>query len=242
MKERVSFTEQIRIALSKPLWYKSLFQQCIIPMAAYIESAGGLRQIVCEDLPEFSIANGELNVSQKIDIENTGIRLIIDTSVESFRTEDAELVAAGMEDSMPVVYLVSKTNIVCNSVPMSMNWFPQNMNYTNEDLYQDAPMLLVGYAVLFIFRTVIGYLISALFFSLFGMIVNRALRLKLRFQQIFLVALYAKSVEILLEAVLEVLGISLLYYIGTIIGIFITCSYMTRGMTSLVKTVGDSKD
>ena len=62
-KETISFTEQIRIALSKPLWYKSLFQQSIgkhmcyflallvlitviqfgVPVAAYLQSVGGLK-------------------------------------------------------------------------------------------------------------------------------------------------------------------------------------------------------
>jgi hypothetical protein len=207
--------------------------QCVIPTIAYIESAGGLQQMVYEDLPKFSMADGELYVSSVVDIENTGVRLIIDTSVNQFLTSDAERVASGMDDSMPMVYLVSKTNVVCNASSITWNFSDMNLQYDNDRLYQDAPMLLAGYMVLFVVRTLVGYVISALFFSLFGLLVNKALHLKLKFRQIFLVALYAKSVEIILEAILEVLGISVLYYIGTIIGIFITCSYMTQGMGSL---------
>ena len=66
------------------------------------------------------------------------------------------------------------------------------------------------------------------------MVLNKVLGLKLKFGEILLIALYAKSVEIILAAVLEVLGYTLLYYVGTIIGIFITCSYITKGMTSLI--------
>lgn len=262
MKERVSFTEQIRIALSKPLWYKSLFQQsvgqhigyfliltllitaiqCIIPMVAYIQSAGGVQYMVYEGLPSFSMENGELSVDSVIDIERAGIRLIIDTSREQFSSSDAASVAAGMDDSMPIVYLVSRTNIACNTVQTTLDLSSINWEYNNDTLYRDVPLLLTGYVVLFVLWIVVGYIVSALFFTLFGVLMSKALRLNLKFRQIFLIALYAKSVEIILEAVLEVLGISILYYIGTIIGIFITCNYMTRGMSSLVLKSPKSKD
>ncbi len=262
MKERVSFTEQIRIALSKPLWYKSLFRQsvgqhigyfiiltllitviqCIIPMAAYIKSAGGLQYMVYEGLPSFSVKNGELSVDSAVDIEYAGIRLIIDTSRERFSVSDAQSVAEGMDDSMPIVYLISKTNVACNANSVTMDLSSMAWEYDNDALYRDAPLLLIGYVMLFVLWTVAGYIVSACFFALFGYLMNKALKLNLKFRQIFLIALYAKSVEIILEAILEVLGISILYYIGTIIGIFITCNYMTRGMSSLVLMSPKSKD
>ena len=261
-KQRVSFTEQIRIALSKPLWYKSLFQQslgqhigyflillmlvtviqCVIPMAAYIQSIGGLEAFVYQDIPEFSISDGKLLVSSVVDYESTGVRIIIDTSREQFRKIDADSVAAGMSDTMPIVYLVSQTNIICNTIPTAFPISSLNLTYDNNRLYQDLPLFITGYIVFFILKTAVSYLISALFFSLFGALMNKALGLKIKFGQILLIALYAKSVEIILEAILEVLGISLLYYVGTIIGIFITCRYMTRGMSSLVLKIRNSDD
>lgn len=262
MKERVSFTEQIRIALSKPTWYKSLFQQsvgqhigyfviltllitvirCVIPITAYIQSAGGLTYMVYEGLPTFSLQDGELSVDSVVDLENAGIRLIIDTSRERFTTEDAVSVAEGMDDSLPLVYLVSKTNIANNTSQISFELSSLNWEYDNDALYHDAPIVLISIGVLFILWTVLGYIVSAVFFTFFGFVINKALGLNLKFRQIFLVALYAKSVEIILEAVLEVLGITILYYIGTIVGIFITCSYMTRGMSSLVLQSPNSKE
>lgn len=265
MKEDISFTEQIRIALSKPLWYKSLFQQSlkkhvcyflilivlttvirsVIPTAAYIQSVGGLQRLLLEGIPTFSFTNGELTVDEVVDIERNGVQLYIDTSKESYTLEDAKAAAAGMDDSFALVYLVSRTNMVCNqvSVPYSFQEL-QGFTLDNQIVYQIAPAYLIFSVLFAFFYNMAAYLFSALFFAVFGYLINRVLNLKLRFGQIYLIAMYAKSVQILLEAVLEVAGFSLLYYIGSIAGIFITCNYMTRGMSSFllpsVKTGDDN--
>lgn len=252
--KRVSFTEQIRIALSRPLKYQRLFQQttaqhiwyfvillalvtviqCVIPMTAYIQSSGGLESVAYGGIPQFSLEDGRLYVASVIDQESAGVRVIIDTSYESFDTADAVAVADSMDITMPVVYLVSRSNIACNTVSMPLSLSAISLTLNNEILYQHASWIIGGMVLFFLVRTVVSYVVSALFFSFFGMVLNKALGLKLKFGQIFLIALYAKSVEIILAAILEVLGYTLLYYVGTIIGIFITCSYMTKGMTSLI--------
>lgn len=255
MKEKISFTEQIRIALSKPLWYKSLFDQSmgkhicyflilmvlttvirsVIPAAAYLQSVGGLKNLLIEGIPTFSLADGELTVDEVVDIERNGARILIDTSREEYTIEDAEAAAAEMEDSFALVYLVSRTNMVCNqvSMPFSFQDFG-GLTLNNQIIYQMAPAYLIISAVFAFLYNVAAYLFSALFFAFFGYLISRVLNLNLRFGQIYLIAMYAKSVEILLEAVLEVIGFSMLYYIGSIAGIFITCNYMTRGMSSFL--------
>ena len=265
MQEKISFTEQIRIALSKPTWYKSLFQQSVgkhiayflvllvlitviqyvIPTTAYIQSVGGLEPLLMEVIPTFSLENGELTVDQVVEIEQNGVRMVIDTSVDAYKQEDAIEVAKEVEDAMPVVYLVSRTNIACNQVtaPLSIASFGE-ISFDNRDLYQIAPVYLVTYGITFFFYNIVAYVISALFFALFGYLMNRVLKLNLKFGQIFVIAMYAKSIEILIESVLQVVGMPLLYYIGSIVGIFITCNYMTRGMSSIfvrVKTSGDQE-
>lgn len=252
---KLKFIEQIRIALSKPLWYKSLFQQSVgkhvcyflillvlitvirfvIPCTAYLQSVGGLKNLIYNGIPDFSLENGALWVDAPVDIERNGVRLIIDTSVDAYTTQDAQRKADEMEDGMNVVYMVSRTNAVNNLSTMSYELSLLNGITINKDtIYQAAPLYLVFYGVFSFIANAVAYLISALFFALFGYLMNRALKLNLKFGQIYVIALYAKSVEILLEAVLEVVAISLLYYVGSIIGIFITCNYMTRGMSSML--------
>lgn len=255
MKEDISFTEQIRIALSKPLWYKSLFNQSlkkhvcyflilivlttvirsVIPTAAYIQSVGGLQRLLLEGIPGFSFENGKLTVDEVVDLEQNGTRLYIDTSKEEYTSEDAQAAAAEMDDSFALVYLVSQTNIVCNQVALPFSFQEFNgLTLNNQVIYQLAPTYLIFSALFAFFYNMAAYLFSALFFAVFGYLMNRVLNLNLRFGQIYLIAMYAKSVQILLEAVLEVAGFSLLYYIGSIVGIFITCNYMTRGMSSFL--------
>lgn len=263
MNEKISFTEQIRIALSKPLWYKSLFQQSVgkhisyflmlivlitvirfvIPTTAYLQSVGGLKNLIMEGIPTFQFANGELDMENTIDLERNGVRLMIDTSVDAFTLEDANGAAAEMEDSMPLVYMVSKTNIVCNMIetPFDLSTMG-DITFNNQILYDIAPTYLIVYGVAIFFSNIAAYLASALFFALFGYFMNKALKLNLKFGQIYVIAMYAKSIEILLESVLQVAGFSFLYYIGSVIGIFITCNYMTRGMSSLLIPSVKSKD
>lgn len=261
MQEKISFTEQIRIALSRPLWYKSLFQQSlgkhiayflglivlitviqfVIPVTAYLQSVGGLKYLLLEGIPTFTLENGELNVDQVVELERNGVRIVIDTNVDEYTMQDAEAEAAEVEDSLPVVYMISRTNIVCNQVAMPIRLADMGeITFNNQMLYQVAPVYLVMYGILAFIYNIVAYLISGLFFALFGFLMSQALKLNLKFGQIYLIALYAKSVEILLESVLQVVGFSMLYYVGTIIGIFITCNYMTRGMSSmLLPTTGN---
>lgn len=262
-EKRVSLAEQIRIALSKPLWYKALIEQpvrqhvlyfvlliilvtairCIVPTSAYIKSAGGIHEMVYNGMPEFTLEDGILNVSSKVDVEIAGIRVIIDTSRTEFSEADAENVASMMKDSLPIVYLISKTNIASNTVDIPMSLSNLSITLNNDVLYDNAYYIIGAWVVFFVLETVIGYVISALFFALFGFLLGKALGLKVQYKQVVLIALYAKSLEIILEAILEAVGISLLYYIGTIIGIFITCSYMTRGMTSLaIRSTNSDQD
>lgn len=260
-EKKVDFTEQIRIALSKPLWYKALFKlpvryhvayfviltvlvtaiRCLVPMAAYIKSAGGLEEMVYQSMPVISFQDGILEVDSVVDIEKAGIRVIVDTSREQFTALDAENVANMMDDSLPVVYLIGRTNAVCNTVPVPIELNAIPFDFDNAWLYQHAGVVLGAWIIGFVLETVIGYIISAFFFAFFGLILNKALGLNLKFKQILLIAFYAKSLDIILEAILDVIGITLLYYIGTVVGIFITCNYMTRGMTSLVIKI-KSKD
>lgn len=269
MKEKISFTEQIRIALSKPLWYKSLFQQSLgkhicyflmlivlitviqfgIPVAAYLQSIGGLKNLLLEGIPDFQLEHGELQVETPVELERSGVRLVIDTSVDAYTQEDAIAEAGKMDASLsvPVVYMLSRTNMVCNMADVPFEFSEMDMvTLNNQELYNMAPAFLVFYSVTVFIGNVIVYMLSALFFAAFGWLMNKTLRLNLKFGQIYVIALYAKSIQILLESVLQVAGFSILYYIGSIIGIFITCNYMTRGMSSLmlpsVKKQDDESD
>lgn len=254
-KTKLKFIEQIRIALSKPLWYKSLLQQSVgkhicyflmllvlitvirfvIPCTAYLQSVGGLKNLIYNGIPQFSLENGILQVDSVVDIEENGVRFIIDTSVDAYTTADAQQKAGEMGEGMNIVYMVSRTNIVNNVSDVSADFTLLNgIMITNDTVYRIAPLYLIFYGIFSFIGNMMAYFISALFFALFGYLMNRALKLNLKFGQIYVIALYAKSVEILLEAVLEVVAISLLYYIGSIVGIFITCNYMTRGMSSML--------
>lgn len=255
MNENISFTEQIRIALSKPLWYKSLFQQSLgkhvryflllivlitiiqfgIPVAAYLQSVGGLKYLLLEGIPDFQMEHGELQMETPIDLKRSGVRLVIDTSVDAYTLEDAEVAAEELEEAVPLVYMMSRTNIVCNmtTVPFDLAML-DGITLNNQQLYNMAPAYLILSSIVVFIRNVIAYMLSALFFALFGFLMNQVLRLNLKFGQIYVIALYAKSIQIILESILQVAGGSILYYIGSIVGIFITCNYMTRGMSSML--------
>lgn len=261
---RISFTEQIRIALSKPLWYKSLFQQSwgkhicyflvlivlitviqyVIPLTAYLQSMGGLKELILERFPQFTFEQGELNMDRPLELDRDGVYLLIDTSVEAYTQADAEQKEETLEgdNTLKIVYMVSKTNVVCNQAIMPLELSSLGMfTLNNQMMYQMAPMYLVIMGIGNLIYNMLAYLISALFFALFGYLMNRALKLNLKFGQIYLIAMYAKSVEILLESVLQVIGFSILYYVGSIVGIFITCNYMTRGMSSMLVRTSDGQ-
>lgn len=265
MKEKISFTEQIRIALSKPLWYKSLFQQSLgkhicyflvlillitviqfgIPVAAYLQSMGGLKNLLLEGIPDFQLKQGELQVEIPVELERSGVRLVIDTSVDAYTQEDAIAEAEEMDAaaSIPVVYMLSRTNMVCNMTDIPFELAEMDMvTLNNQELYNMAPAFLVFYSITVFIRNVMVYMLSALFFALFGWVMNKTLGLNLKFGQIYVIALYAKSIQILLESILQVAGFAILYYIGSIVGIFITCNYMTRGMSSLLLPTAQKQD
>lgn len=253
--EQISFSEQIRIALSKPRWYKNLLEQkpgkhflyfvillilitiirFVIPVTAFVQSVGGAENLFMNGIPSFTMSDGKLSVEQVVDEQMGEVRIFIDTSKEAFTMADGEALANETEGTMPIVYMISKTNMVCNYSMLPLEF--KDISFATIDnslLLKAFPATMCMVGLCNFVAMVVTYLANGLLFAVFGFLLNKALNLKLKFGQVFLIALYALSVEMLINAVLEVLGMSLLYYIGSLVGIFITCNYVCKGMGSLV--------
>ena len=105
--------------------------------------------------------------------------------------------------------------------------FPAEFELTGEDVCNmlDYVYVFVGIYLVFVYLfAVAGYFLSALFVALVGMIICSFMNQKLTFGQLYLLALYAKTLPLLIKAVLKLLTINFFGY--SIIAFAVACVYV----------------
>lgn len=263
-KNKLGWADYVLIAIGRPKKYKELLQQNFgrqlgffililvlvsviqfgIPIAAYLNSMGGIKNLAEHVIPTFTVQNGVLDMKEPMEVIANGCILRIDSSVEKYSVKDAKQKAeeyiekleneGEVEVEEPIVYMISKTNIVTNLLPVGSNLDTMfGMKFDNSQLTKQIPIYLILVGTIQIIIVTIGYVLGALFFSLFGYTMVKALKIEIQFSKIYLIALYAKALPILISAVLLSVGNTYLCLIGYMLTIIITCRYMVRGIVTV---------
>jgi hypothetical protein len=208
----------------------------VIPKVGAIAGMGGFRNIVMNRIPDFEIKDGTFTLSEKVEIndEDSGIYILMDTEQDSFSADDVK----ESEDIMESI-LVSRTNMIISTNVTGMSNAAQeykfsefgNMHINNETLAGLTPLYYMALIVSFIFSYIghgLKYLVSALFYAVFIYFMVKAMMLEPEFGEVYKVALYAKTVGSLVEAVTYCIGGSLVIMAGSTFHLFMTLMIMNR--------------
>lgn len=252
-KAKYNFIEQIYMAITRPTKYfrltkvgggritafvflfvliTSLFT--IIPLVFTLAGPNGITSYL-DDLPDFQFSNGEFHMAQRFE-ENDGINyVLIDSSVDKFTTDD-------INEVYTQVILVSKTNMIVYQYGRTQEYnFADlgNMAFDNSILNKFLPIIyiILAWIVVFIYLYLVAvYFLTALLFSLVGLIVALAMNIQIKYAAIFKTAIYGKVTAALLSVLLTVLQyftpLNIPGAISIGIMILITCAYVVYGTIS----------
>lgn len=249
-KTKFNFLQQIIYAVTKPTKYyqitktsggrltgfiflfvfiTSLFT--IVPLLYYSVGPNGFTEYLNQDMPEFELSNGELNVAERFEKEDGRSYVLIDTDVNSFDSD-------AVDEIYYSVILLSKTNMVTYQ-----NGRTQILKFSDfGDLHVDNSIMNVlnplVYLVVFIvviitYLAMVGfYFITALLYSLVGLIVSGATHATIKYSKIFKTAIYGKVTASILVALLSLIPLDISDIITTGLSILITCAYVVYGTLS----------
>ena len=249
-KTKLNFLQQINIAVTKPMKYfqlskvsggrltgfvflfvliTSLFT--MIPLLFDLIGPNGYVNLLHKDIPKFELADGQLNVAKTFKEDNNLEYILIDTNVNSFSADD-------VNDTYYTTILISKTNIVT-----SQNGRTQiikfsdlgNLHFDNRIMNIIIPLiyLIILMAMAFGYLILVGlYFLTALLYSLVGVIVSALDHSNIKYSRIFKTAIYAKVTTSIISALLSLVPVAIPALVTRGLFILITCAYVVYGTLS----------
>lgn len=213
---------------------------CIIQYAILglgsIAGLGGIKGIVMNEIPEFSLQDGKFYFEEKLEKKDevSGVYLLIDTSQKEFTRDD-------VPQNMLQAVLVSESNMVVYNGISGLGGMVETQSF---DIYKDIVinnqsvadmsgliyLALFFFFVLLYFAAIVEYLFYALLYAGFTYFVVKTIMIDLEFGDVYKITLFAQTIGQIVEAVTYCLGIELLYMAGSIFAVMTTVVLMNRAI------------
>ena len=208
----------------------------IIPFGAWMTSMGGFRGLFLDRIPAFTVEDGTFTSEAPVSFQiGTALRVELDSETERFTQKD-------VDDTYQQEILLSRTNILIRSmdtvteIPLSSM---ADMTLTNESLVSAVPFLVVMvifYMIITLASKAVQYLVVALILGLicrFGAVSPQGDRVSVK--EVFLIAMYAKTLFALIESVNASLGYVIGSFWMTAVSIMVVMGYIYKAEASILK-------
>ncbi|MDE5778286.1 MAG: DUF1189 domain-containing protein [Lachnospiraceae bacterium] len=210
--------------------------QYAIPVLSAVAAMGGMKEIIMNEVPEFSLENGKFSFSEKLEQsdEQAGIYMIVDTDVREYTKKDVP--AHTIEAIM-----VSESNILAYNSLAGLGGMTEETRFSDfKDLTMDnvkladmSGLIYAGMAVIFVFIWLFVFakhMLVALFYSVVILFLTKSMMADASFGKTYKVALFAQSIGAVVMAVTYCINNSLFIMAGSIFNIFITVAIMNRAL------------
>lgn len=211
-----------------------------IPALGALAGMGGVKNIILNEIPDFSLENGTFFLDEKIEKsdETSGIYLIVDTSVEQYTKDD---VPANMIEAI----MISKSNMILyNQVAglggmVQENKFEdlQGITINNQTVAEQSTLIYICLVFLFLFLycfEIVKYLAVGLFYAIFmNLLAKTMMMANITFGKVYKIALYAQSVGVVVNAVMYCINIPILVMAGSSFAMLITVMIMNRVLVQI---------
>ncbi|MCQ2492115.1 MAG: DUF1189 domain-containing protein [Lachnospiraceae bacterium] len=186
--------------------------QVIIPAAAFAVSIGGPKHFIEETLPAFEYKDGTFSIAHKIDINGKAIRIVADSDVKEYTEKDID------EDKL-VEVLVSENNMLMINRMSRENYdlkfkdLKTDKTFTNKNLTELLPYFYISMAfgaVTATMMVIFHYLYNAIFLAVCGVIATMRSPIKLRFKDLYLFAIMARTIPAFIQSLCFASGLKIL--------------------------------
>lgn len=176
----------------------------------------------------FEMDSGRLYISEPFYFDALGVYLSIDTSYGSYIQEyDKWEWEESFEDYGAAIVLDATSALIIEGGEAEIFDYPEDISFTKDEVYGllgIAYIVVLLYLVFAYIFSVAGYFFSALFVALVGLIANSSSVYKLSFKYIYILALYAKTLPLLIKGILQLGQMGTFFY--SVIGFAVGCVYV----------------
>ncbi len=215
------------------------FIQYAIPTLGAVAGLGGIRNIIENQMPHFSLKNGEFTLDDKIEQQDNsmGVYILVDTDKEKLTKED---IPANVVEAI----MVSRTNMIVYNEVAGVGKMVQEEKFSdykeltisNDTLADMAPVFYVvmvfAYVSIYIFM-LIKYLFSALFYAVVMYLLSKTMMLDMTFGKMYKIALFAQTLGSIVMAITYCIGSSVLVLTGSAFNMLVTVILMNKAMVAM---------
>ncbi len=180
-------------------------------------NGAGLSSAIRENVPDFKLENGVLQVDEVIQVDDGDICIWIDTNPEEvfFGAEDMAQYYYGY--SSVLLMDSEKLLVQSNSSGMQEFYFSEwdGASFSKEDLMDFVPSIyfLIGIVLVICYIVMTAlFFFGVLFVALMGMIVASCMKYQLTFGQLYLLGVYSRVLPLLIKALVSFLPFSIPYF------------------------------
>lgn len=187
----------------------------LIPGLVTVFSPNGVVHNVMENIPDFELKNGILWVDDVFEIDESGTYIYIDTDPEYY-FYDANEMAPYLYEYTNVILMDSEKIIVKSNGEVQGFYFSDlDADLNKDDLMSLTPLLYVWFVIgmfaVYIWVTAF-FFFGALFVALLGMIVASVLKYQLTFGQLYILAVYSRTLPLIIKAVVHFLPFNIPFF------------------------------
>lgn len=213
--------------------------QYAIPTLGAIVGMGGIKNIILNEIPDFSLKDGKFSYNEKIEKrdDESGVYFLVDTSVQRFTKEDVP------EDVVEAI-MVSNTNMLVYNNISGLGGIVQEENFerykefsiTNQTVADADIVLYLAMLPVFVMLCIVlavEYLFSGLFYALVMYLLTKTMFMKMDFGTVYKIALFAKSTGAIVMAVTYCINNTLFILAASSFNMLITIIIMNKALVQI---------
>lgn len=176
----------------------------------------GLASAIEENVPEFSLEDGVLQVDSVIQMDDGDTCIWIDTNPEEVFYDAAEMASYYYGYTNVILMDSEKILVQSNGGAMQQVDFDElDFEFSKKDLMALVPsmyfLIVMVLLICYVFMTIFFFL-GVLFVALIGMIVASCMKYQLTFGQLYLLSIYSRVLPLLIKALVSFLPFTIPYF------------------------------
>lgn len=181
---------------------------CVCPMIMNQLTTGGFSKLIRDNVPDFKLEDGILEVDETIEMDNGDVLVYIDTD-PYYVFYDADEMKSELSEYRQAILLDSEKVIIKNQGDLEQMYFSElDWEFERDDLLKFVPYIYLFLLLVLVFVyiwDVALFFFSVLFVALVGMAIVSGMKKKLTFGQIYLLGVYSSTISWMLKALVGLL-------------------------------------